>query len=75
MGDKFDSIFPPSNIANIIVVSGFMLVWQYAVENSDESQGQGAFNNKNVMTKNICQVNLLITKRNQNSRALPITIY
>ena len=33
MGDKFDSIFPPSNIDNIIVVSGFMLVVRYADEN------------------------------------------
>ena len=38
MGDKFDSIFPPSNIDNIIVVSGFMLVVRYADENWDESQ-------------------------------------
>jgi hypothetical protein len=35
-----------------------------AAENSDESQGQGWFNNKDLMTKNILQLDLLITKTN-----------
>jgi hypothetical protein len=33
MGDRFDLIFPPRDIANIMEVSGFMLVGWYAAEN------------------------------------------
>jgi len=45
-----------------------------AAENSDKSQGDAWLNNKDLMMKNIWQLNLLVTKRNYNSGNSPIII-